>query len=68
MSEIDLLRKNVFDNLQKIEQLESQLQQKENIIKEARDYIKEGIINESTEFYGLIDGEHVLAILEKENK
>lgn len=42
--------------------------EKENIIKETRDYIKEAIISESTEFYGLIDGEHVLAILEREKQ
>ena len=47
------------------DRLRKQLQQKENIIKEAREYIKEAIISESTEFYGLIDGEHVLALLDK---
>lgn len=58
----------LLEETKEINTLRQELQQKENIIKETRDYIKEAIISESTEFYGLIDGEHVLAILERENK
>ena len=55
----------VYDELEKALK---EIERLNNIIKETRDYIKEAIISEYTEFYGLIDGEHVLAILDKENK
>jgi cell division septum initiation protein DivIVA len=49
-----------------IEKLKSQLQQKENIIKEVREYINE---NEDYFYnYPLVSREHLLEILDKENK
>ena len=53
MSELDRLRKNVFDNLQEIERLHS-------IIKEVREYIKKN--------YPVCAGSELLEILDKENK
>ena len=44
--------------LQKVEQLE-------NIRKEAIEYIKEDMYGEPNELYGLVDGEHLLNILNK---
>ena len=51
-----------------IQKLEGQLQQKENVIKEVREYIKN---NGHYDFYNLdvaVDGEKLLEILDKENK
>jgi len=50
------------------EKLNNQLQQKENIIKEVREYIEN---NGHYDFYNLdiaVDGKKILEILDKENK
>ena len=47
------------------EELEKKVEQLENIRKEAIEYIKEDMYGEPNELYGLVDGEHLLNILNK---
>ena len=48
----------ITELIKKVESLQNQLQQKENIIKEVREYIEKGIYS--------VDGSYVLKILDKE--
>ena len=45
--------------------LKEKIEQLESIIKEATEYIKEDMYGEPNELYGLVDGEHLLNILNK---
>ena len=79
MTELDRLRKNVFDNLQEIERLnkaretdikynkylQSELAKANNIIKEAREYIESYMPNYDFDKTNLTK---LLEILDKENK
>lgn len=71
---IESVRENQLANLSKqIDRLEKQLQQKENIIKEVRDYI---LSNQNTElsvdsyfkYEDLVEFNDILRILDKEDK
>lgn len=46
-------------------ELQQKVEQLENIRKEAIEYIKEDMYGEPNELYGLVDGEHLLNILNK---
>ena len=59
----DCLKKikgNYYDLDYEYQMIAKELQQKENIIKEVREYIEKGIYS--------VDGSYVLKILDKENK
>jgi len=65
MSEEELNQMSKYELIGIIKAQKFEIEQLENIRKEAIEYIKEDMYGEPNELYGLVDGEHLLNILNK---
>ena len=63
-NEIDMLRKNVFDNLQAIEEKDKQLDKYKNVIDKIKEYVKEWRESDGSGSYGTLE---LLELLEEVN-